>query len=108
VACTVDVDQALASRLAGRAADLVQFTREALSNVGRHAGAKTCRLSLRPESGSAALQVEDDGRGFDPKAADDRGWGLQNLEDRAAAVGGVVTVTSAPGQGTTVRLLLPL
>ena len=108
MACAVDVDQALASRLAGRAADLVQFTREALSNVGRHAAAKTCRLSLRPEGDSAALEIADDGRGFVPEEARGEGWGLRNLEERAAAVGGTLTVASAPGQGTTVTLRLSL
>src|SRR5262249_56776744 len=64
VVCAVDVDETSAAVLAGRAADVVQVAREALSNVGRHAHAATCRLSLRPEPGFAVLVVEDDGRGF--------------------------------------------
>jgi PAS domain S-box-containing protein len=108
VACAVDVDPALASRLAGRAADLVQLTREALSNVGRHAAATTCRISLRPAPGVAVLEIEDDGRGFVPDSDHGTGWGLRNLEERAGAIGGALEIVSVPGEGTTVRLTIPL
>lgn len=108
VACAFEVDPAIAARLSGRAADIVQVAREALANVGRHAAAATCRLSLRAESGQAVLRIEDDGRGFVPEAARGTGWGLRNLEERAAALGGTLEVTSVPGEGTTVTLLLPL
>jgi PAS domain S-box-containing protein len=108
VACAVDVDQALASQLTGRAADVVQLTREALSNVGRHAAARTCRVSLRPQPGSAVLEIEDDGRGFVAREAHGKGWGLRNLEERAAAIGGALEITSVPGEGTAVRLTIPL
>jgi PAS domain S-box-containing protein len=107
VACAVDVDDTLAARLAPRAADIVQMTREALSNVGRHARATTCRLSLRAHAGFAVLEVDDDGRGFDPGTRGG-GWGLRNLGERAAAMGGSLDIESVPGEGTTVRLRLPL
>jgi PAS domain S-box-containing protein len=106
VACAVDVDQAAAARLAGRAADVVQVAREALSNVGRHAGAATCRLSLRAEPGSTVLEIEDDGRGFAAGEAH-AGWGLRNLGERAAAMDGSLDVESVAGEGTLVRLRLP-
>jgi signal transduction histidine kinase len=107
VACAVDVDEALAARLASRAAQIIQVAREALSNVGRHAGAATCRLSLRAEPGLAVLEIEDDGRGFVPEDHAGRGWGLRNLTDRAAAMGGSLEISSVPGEGTTVRLRFP-
>ncbi len=53
------------------------------------------------------LEIDDDGRGFDP-ASVRRGDGLTNLEQRAAALGGKATIESAPDQGTTVRLVIPL
>ena len=106
VVCAVDVDETSAAVLAGRAADVVQVAREALSNVGRHAHAATCRLSLRPEPGFAVLVVEDDGRGFVPGERSS-GWGLRNLSERAAAMGGSLEVASVPGEGTTVRLRIP-
>ena len=104
----MDVDSALASRLSSRASDLVQLTREALSNVGRHAAAETCRVSLRSEAGAAVLEIEDDGRGFQPRSARGKGLGLKNLEERAAAIGGRLEIATAPGSGTRVRLTLPL
>lgn len=103
----VDVDEEVAAQLSGMAADVVQLTREALSNVGRHAEATSCRVSLRHHDHTAVLEVDDDGRGFDP-ATTKRGDGLTNLEDRAAALGGKTSIGSVSAQGTTVRIELPL
>jgi signal transduction histidine kinase len=84
------------------------MAREALSNVGRHAGATTCRVSLRREGHLAVLEIDDDGRGFDPRAARSDGQGLGNIRDRARALGGEASVESVPGEGTTVRVRIPL
>ncbi|HEX6230926.1 MAG TPA: GAF domain-containing sensor histidine kinase, partial [Actinomycetota bacterium] len=107
VVTIVDIDEEIASVLSTMAADIVQLTREALSNVGRHAEAATCRVSLRHRDGTAILEVDDDGRGFDP-ATTQRGDGLMNLEQRAEALGGTTSITSAPAEGTTVRIELPV
>jgi signal transduction histidine kinase len=103
----VEVDEEVAAQLSGVAADVVQLTREALSNVGRHAEAATCRVSLRHRDHTAVLEIDDDGRGFDP-ATERRGDGLSNLEGRAVALGGEASIGSVPSQGTTVRVQLPL
>ena len=103
----VDVDEQVAAELSSVAADVVQLTREALSNVGRHADATTCRVSLRHKDHTAVLEIDDDGRGFDPATAR-RGEGLSNLEDRAAALGGKASIESVPAQGTTVRIEVPI
>ena len=102
-----DLDEGLAADLAPRSADLVQLTREALSNVGRHAQAATCRVSLFREDGHAVLQIEDDGQGFDP-AVQKGGQGLGNLRERVTAMGAVLTIESVVGQGTTVKVTIPL
>jgi signal transduction histidine kinase len=107
-ACAVDIDQALAARLSARAADVVQVARETLSNVGRHAAATTCRLSLYAEPGVAVLEVDDDGHGFTPGEGHPGGWGMRNLHERAAAMGGTLEVLSVSGEGTTVRLRIPV
>lgn len=107
VVTVVEIDETVAAELASSAADVIQVAREALSNVGRHAEATTCRVTLRREDGSAILEVDDDGRGFDP-ATSRRGDGLSNLEQRAKALGGTASIGSAPTQGTTVRLEIPL
>jgi two-component system sensor histidine kinase UhpB len=103
----VDVEPAAASELAGRATDVVQLVREAISNVARHAKAQTCRISLRREGDGALLEVDDDGVGFDPEAAPS-GMGLANLRGRVEALGGALELESAAGQGTTVRVRIPL
>ena len=106
VVTVVDVDSAAASQLASRAGDVVQLAREALSNVGRHAAATTCRVSLRRGDAGLFLEVDDDGRGFD---ADVTSWGmgLQNLRERVESLGGLLDVESTPGEGTTVRATFP-
>ena len=103
----VDVDPAVASALASKASDVVQLTHEALSNVGRHAGATTCRVSLRRKGGDAALEIDDDGVGFDA-AAPRSSMGLSNLESRVAGLGGSFTIESIKDQGTTIRAMIPL
>ncbi len=108
VAMVVDVDVRLAAEVRDRAADLVQLAREALSNVGRHANAHTCRLSLRREGDTAILEVDDDGRGFDALQTHGDGQGLGNMRDRAARLGGSLEVHSTASEGTTVRVAIPL
>jgi signal transduction histidine kinase len=104
VVAVAEVDPQAAAVLAGSAGEVVQLAREALSNVSRHAAAATCRVSLRQEEGGVVLEVDDDGRGFDPDQVAGAGHGLGNLRERAAALGGRAEVASAPGQGTRVRV----
>ena len=87
-------------------ADLIQVAREALSNVGRHAGATTCRLSLHRSDGAVVLEIDDDGEGFDQHRISP-GMGLGNLHRRAERLGGRLDLESVLGQGTLVRLTLP-
>ncbi|TME00270.1 MAG: GAF domain-containing sensor histidine kinase [Chloroflexi bacterium] len=109
VTTILELDESLEAPLAESAVHIVQLTREALSNVGRHAEAQTCRVSLRRAGGSAVLEIDDDGRGFDVAAAAPRGgMGLGNLRSRAASLGGAVEIASMAGEGTTVRISVPL
>jgi len=107
VVTVVDVDAEVAAELAPMAADVLQVTRESLSNVGRHAAASTCRMSLHREDDRAVLEIDDDGKGFDPLSAK-RGDGLANLETRVEALGGSLSIESAPVHGTTIKIVLPL
>jgi two-component system, NarL family, sensor histidine kinase DevS len=107
VVTVVDVDADVASELSSRASDVVQLVREALSNVGRHGEATTCRVSLFRGPQGAILEIDDDGRGFDV----DRttwGMGLTNLRDRVESMGGSFAIASVLGEGTTVRMGLPV
>ena len=78
---------------------------EAVSNATKHAAPRSLVVDLRTEDGTHVVQVRDDGAGFDVGAArrHGAGTGLANMADRLDVVGGVLTVESAPGRGTTVR-----
>jgi signal transduction histidine kinase len=107
IVTVAEIDPAVAADLSSVAGDVLQLVREALSNVGRHSGAGTCRLSLTRTEDRAILEIADDGTGFHP-ASTPRGDGLTNLEQRAEAAGGRAVIESAPGRGTRVRVELPL
>ena len=107
VVTVVEVEADVASEVASRAPDIVQIVREALSNVGRHAAATTCRVRLaRDRDGRVLLEVDDDGGGFDPKSPT-TGMGLANLHERAGSLGGTIEIDSTAGRGTTLRITFP-
>ncbi len=78
-----------------------------MSNAARHARANQIALSLTATETAVHLRIEDDGQGFDPSAADE-GMGLSNMRQRAAELGGAVTIESQAGTGTAVRVTIPL
>jgi signal transduction histidine kinase len=80
---------------------------EALQNVSKHAG-RNARATLRvwEEQGGLRFEVADDGAGYDPQV-DPRGSGLTNMSDRLGALGGRLSVFSAPGDGTQVVGVIP-
>src|SRR5690242_18906782 len=106
-AIEVEVDAAVAASLSGRSADIVQLTREALSNVARHAQARRAYVRLERQGSEAVLTVQDDGVGFKPDGGS-AGNGLRNMRERAARLGGSLNVTSAAGKGTTLRVAFPV
>jgi len=79
---------------------------EALHNALRHSGAKEISVTLSRTARRVILEISDDGTGFDPELASG-GLGLASMRERAAAVGGTLRITSAPGAGTRVRLAVP-
>nr|WP_254802066.1 GAF domain-containing sensor histidine kinase [Kitasatospora sp. SUK 42] len=91
-------------------AALLRVAQEALHNALRHSGARRVTVTLvgTPARG-AVLRVRDDGRGFDPESVRRAGrhLGLASMRDRAAAVGGTLTLESAPGRGTLVEMEVP-
>jgi signal transduction histidine kinase len=86
-----------------------RVVQEATHNALRHAGATRIEVNLLSRNGNVVLEVTDDGHGFDPSATEEpsRRLGLASMRERARSVGGRLTVTSAPGTGTTVRLEVP-
>lgn len=87
---------------------ILRVAREALTNVWRHSQSPRAELSLREQDGRVVATVRDWGVGFDPLAARPGHYGLKGIRERAALLGGVATISSSPGQGTTVQFTLPM
>jgi PAS domain S-box-containing protein len=87
---------------------LVRIVQEALANVRKHARACQVALSVSAPNGELSLTLTDDGRGFDPEAVRRDSFGLQTMAERAASVGGSLAIQSTPGQGTEVRIRVPM
>jgi signal transduction histidine kinase len=85
---------------------LLRAAQEALANVARHAHASRVGLTISYMENEVALDVRDDGVGFDPAAAD-RGFGLVAMRQRIAALSGTLQVESEPGGGTAVSACVP-
>lgn len=103
----VEVDAALAASLSSRSHQIVQLTREALSNIARHAGAGQSVVRLAREGKDAVLTIEDNGVGFDVEGGS-AGSGLRNMRERAQAMGGAMLVSSAAKKGTKLRVAFPI
>jgi signal transduction histidine kinase/DNA-binding NarL/FixJ family response regulator len=87
---------------------VLRVAREALTNIVRHAQARSVRLGLMYETTAVTLLVQDDGQGFDPKAEwpGDR-FGLRAISERARVLGATVDVDSLAGWGTRIRARFP-
>ncbi len=90
---------------------LYRIVQEAMNNVYKHAQAKSVSVSVERRAGQVVVIVEDDGIGFDvdkaPLATDLPQIGIAGMRERADIVGGELSVDSAPGRGTTLRVKLP-
>ena len=85
--------------------ELYRIAEQALNNALKHAAATKTVVRIRAAGGRLSIEVVDNGRGFDPAAVGDHGGqGLMSMRERAARIGGVLAVDSAPDQGTTVRV----
>ena len=94
-------------------ATVYRVVQEAFTNVRKHAAASRVSLIAERRGGQLRVIVEDDGRGFDPATVSASGdaqrrLGLLGMAERAALVTGSLEVESAPGNGTTIYLTVPL
>jgi len=99
----VRVDKTAASIDPAHETTIAWALREAVTNVVKHSGARTCRISLDAAEGSTALDVEDDGRG---PVGGGTGTGIEGLADRVHALGGTLEVGPSEGRGFTLRARL--
>jgi len=81
---------------------------EALTNIARHAQATQTWVQVSVSDSQLCLEVRDDGMGFDPEAVDAGHYGLLGMRERTRLAGGTLDVSSQQGQGTTIKVRLPL
>lgn len=93
---------------------LMRIIQEVMANVRKHAQARQARVSFAVRPGEVEVTVEDKGRRFDPTRTHDgrrregEGYGLGIMRERAEVAGGRLEIHSAPGEGTRVRIRIPL
>jgi signal transduction histidine kinase len=90
---------------------LLRIGQEAVTNTVKHADAHCIRIELHFSETQVVLEIKDDGKGFAPENSpgpNDGHFGLLGMSERAKRLGGQITVTSAPGTGTVIRVEIPL
>jgi signal transduction histidine kinase len=110
VECTADLGEAVLTPEAE--VTLFRIAQEGLTNVVRHAHAECVLIELGVDGPFVLLRIEDDGCGFspyhNPAQRGQHHMGLISMQERAEIIGGKLEILSAPGQGTAVRVLIPL
>lgn len=89
---------------------LFRIIQEALTNVAKHSGAKRVSVTFKSLVDTLQVSVQDDGKGFSvarPACNASNHLGLQGMRERAAILGGELKLHSAPGEGTTVTVVVP-
>ncbi len=92
---------------------IFRLAQEAISNVAKHSGAENVNIALDFRDKSVIVEIEDDGRGFDDREAlapnpNNGSFGLVGMYERIDLFGGKLLIDSRPGEGTSVRIELPV
>ncbi|MDB9496936.1 sensor histidine kinase [Spirulina major CS-329] len=85
---------------------LYRLVQEALTNITRYSAAAQVQITLTAAPGQISLTIADNGQGFDQRQ-NTTGFGLRSMRDRIEAIGGQFQIHSEPGQGCTIRALIP-
>ena len=91
------------------AEDAYRIVVEALQNVVKHAQAENCRITVRhdPDEGALVIEIADNGVGVRSNGPASRTFGIVSMRERAERLGGELSITSRPGRGTVVRVVVP-
>jgi signal transduction histidine kinase len=109
IACTLDAKDQNVLLDEARSIVVFRIVQESLTNISRYAAASQVFITLDSGADQLGVEVHDDGRGFDPVAAEKaKTFGLLGMRERALALGGLLEVVSSPGQGTTIGLTIPM
>jgi len=106
--CALDIDPREIQVSDAYSTTLFRVIQESLTNVARHAKANSVSISLSQSRQRLHLEIHDNGCGFVPNLEQISGFGIIGIRERVLELGGVMTVQSAPGQGTTILISLPL
>ena len=85
-----------------------RVVQESLTNIGKYARASHVIVTVHNYPTYVAVQIQDDGQGFEPASMRPNSHGLAGMKHRVEAVGGRLTVASQPGKGTTISAVIPL
>ncbi|MEZ4670314.1 MAG: GAF domain-containing sensor histidine kinase [Anaerolineae bacterium] len=85
-----------------------RIVQEGLTNIGKHAQARTVTVQLTVLPDQLQLLISDDGRGFDTEQAKPERYGIVGMNERARLLGGSLEVSSAPGEGTQLEIFIPV
>ena len=108
IPCLVQVPDNLPALPDATAIGLFRILQESLTNVMRHAEAHTVELNLSLNHGVLCMSVADDGKGFDQRAERPASFGLVGMRERVLIMGGRLHLDSTLGEGTTLRIYIPL
>jgi signal transduction histidine kinase len=85
--------------------EVFRIVQEGLANARRHADARHAWVQIGARGGERFVRVRDDGEGFVPDASES-GQGLRNIRERVGSIGGALKLSSAPGRGTSLEVVL--
>jgi signal transduction histidine kinase len=108
VPCTLDMVKEKFDMDNHFATTLFRVAQESLTNVARHADASKVRVSLQRTDSHYHLRIVDDGNGFVPEYVSKKTLGLIGMRERVLMLGGQIRIISAPGEGTTVKVDIPI
>lgn len=108
VRCDLQLDALVVDLSPWQTSNVFRLVQESLTNIARHAHARSARVSLRRQSNSYVLRVTDDGLGFDPTAVGIKSLGIEGMRERAQMLDGQLTIRTEPGKGTDIVLTFPV
>jgi signal transduction histidine kinase len=109
VACLLDAKEKDVYLDESRSIVVFRIVQESLTNISRYAQASRVLVGLGTTADGLGVEIQDDGIGFDPVAVEaNKTFGLLGMRERAFALGGRLDIVSAPGQGATIGLTIPM
>jgi signal transduction histidine kinase len=108
IQCEVNIDESATKLGENYAIAMFRIVQESLANVARHAKADHVDITLERNANNYTLKIRDNGIGFDISTKKTSSLGLVGIQERALALGGVVSINSRPGNGTEILVRLPL